>query len=102
MIVAAIVLTAMFGAVPCDAQTRVALVIGNGSYQNVPALVNPPNDARDMAASLGRLGFTVRQVIDGRLRFLLAFCRPGPLPFIQAAGRGTPARRKTLCWETAR
>jgi hypothetical protein len=38
---------------------RVALVIGNGAYRNVPALLNPTNDASDIAAALKRLGFTV-------------------------------------------
>ncbi|WFU70560.1 caspase family protein [Bradyrhizobium sp. CB2312] len=38
---------------------RVALVIGNGAYRNVPALPNPPNDASDIAAALKRLGFAV-------------------------------------------
>jgi uncharacterized caspase-like protein len=47
------------------AQSRVALVIGNSAYQNVPALRNPANDANDVAASLGRLGFQVFRVNDG-------------------------------------
>ena len=38
---------------------RVALVVGNGAYSNVPELPNPPNDASDLAAALGRLGFAV-------------------------------------------
>src|SRR3954454_12426156 len=38
---------------------RVALVIGNGEYQNVPKLRNPPNDAADMKALLERMGFSV-------------------------------------------
>ena len=38
---------------------RVALVVGNGAYSNVPELPNPPNDARDVAAALRRLGFAV-------------------------------------------
>lgn len=38
---------------------RVALVIGNGAYRSVPALLNPPNDASDTAAALKRLGFKV-------------------------------------------
>ncbi len=38
---------------------RVALVIGNGAYTNAPALVNPRNDAEDMAAALKALGFEV-------------------------------------------
>lgn len=37
---------------------RVALVIGNSSYQSVDKLVNPANDAIAIAKSLKRLGFT--------------------------------------------
>ncbi|MGY8708656.1 caspase family protein [Bradyrhizobium sp. 18BD] len=43
---------------------RVALVIGNGAYRNVPTLLNPPNDASDIAAALKRLGFTVSLVTN--------------------------------------
>jgi uncharacterized caspase-like protein len=39
------------------ADKRVALVIGNGAYKNVPPLRNPANDAADVAASLRRSGF---------------------------------------------
>lgn len=39
------------------AETRVALVIGNGAYLNAPRLPNPKNDAADVAASLKRSGF---------------------------------------------
>jgi len=46
------------------ADRRVALVIGNASYQNAARLANPTNDATDVAASLKRLGFTVSTVID--------------------------------------
>jgi len=42
---------------PSSAETRVALVIGNGAYQNAPRLPNPKNDATDVAASLKRSGF---------------------------------------------
>jgi formylglycine-generating enzyme required for sulfatase activity len=52
-------------ATAADAQ-RVALVIGNGAYAHVPKLANPLNDADDVAASLGRLGFEVARVKDGR------------------------------------
>jgi TPR repeat protein len=41
------------------AETRVALVIGNGDYRAVAALANPPNDAQDVAAELKALGFNV-------------------------------------------
>gem|GEM_PF-4085207 len=40
------------------ADTRTALVIGNGDYLKTP-LNNPVNDAKDMAAVLGDLGFHV-------------------------------------------
>jgi hypothetical protein len=46
------------------AQRRVALVIGNGAYRNVPMLPNPANDAGDVAASLERLGFSVDRLAD--------------------------------------
>jgi uncharacterized caspase-like protein len=40
------------------AERRIALVIGNSSYDTGP-LKNPVNDAADMAAALQKLGFTV-------------------------------------------
>ena len=43
---------------------RVALVIGNSTYRNVPALPNPANDAFAMSDSLRRLGFVVQEGID--------------------------------------
>lgn len=43
---------------------RVALVIGNGAYTSAPPLKNPPNDARDMAATLKALGFDVASGIN--------------------------------------
>jgi hypothetical protein len=46
------------------ASKRVALVIGNSAYQYVPHLVNPKNDATDIAATLERLGFLVVLGID--------------------------------------
>jgi len=36
---------------------RIALVIGNGAYQHVHALENPPRDAKLIAASLKDIGF---------------------------------------------
>jgi hypothetical protein len=38
---------------------RSALVIGNSAYTEIPALVNPVNDARDIAAKLRSLNFDV-------------------------------------------
>lgn len=45
-----------------QAEQRVALVIGNGAYSSVPALENPPGDAKAMAALLKTIGF---EVIEG-------------------------------------
>lgn len=44
-------------------ETRIALVIGNGSYAEAP-LANPVNDARLMAETLRGLGFEVIESID--------------------------------------
>jgi hypothetical protein len=41
------------------AENRVALVIGNGAYKNVPKLPNPAKDASDVAAALAKSGFDV-------------------------------------------
>ncbi|RXT57513.1 hypothetical protein B6S44_03600 [Bosea sp. Tri-44] len=62
---ALIALLAHFVALPALAQTqerRVALVIGNSAYKNAPALPNTPNDARDTAEALRKVGF---EVVDG-------------------------------------
>ena len=47
---------------PLRAEARIALVIGNSAYQNTAKLINPQNDAADMAAALKKLGF---QLIEG-------------------------------------
>jgi TPR repeat protein len=52
------------GTAMARAETRVALVIGNGAYRSVPTLDNPPNDAKDVAAELRTLGFKVTTGVD--------------------------------------
>src|ERR1700741_2567802 len=47
---------------PAFAESRVALVIGNGAYEKVPELPNPPRDAADIGRALERLNFKVTQV----------------------------------------
>jgi uncharacterized caspase-like protein len=49
---------------PAAAEKRVALVVGNAAYENVPPLQNPSNDATDIAAKLRGLGFEVVEGID--------------------------------------
>ncbi len=44
---------------PALADKRVALVLGNSAYQNVPPLANPVNDAALMAQTLKDAGFDV-------------------------------------------
>ncbi len=51
------ILVSLLGALSASAEKRVALVIGNGNYQNTQRLPNPPNDAADVAAALKRTGF---------------------------------------------
>ena len=93
--VLAIVMLALVS-LPAWADNRFALVIGNGAYKNVPALANPPNDAKDIAAALKSLGFKVTLKLDldlasmqraieefalevgGRRRFALLLCRTRP------------------------
>ncbi len=61
------------------AAKRIALVIGNGAYQQVAKLPNPDNDARAVAKALERLGFAVTLKVDldysGLRRALSAFSR---------------------------
>jgi Caspase domain/Putative peptidoglycan binding domain len=44
------------------ADKRVAFVVGNGAYKNVPALPNPAVDAKSMARMLRNVGF---EVVEG-------------------------------------
>jgi len=46
-------------AAPAHAGKRVALVIGNNAYENVPALQKAVNDAEAMSKELAKLGFDV-------------------------------------------
>ena len=48
-------------------ERRIALVIGNGAYGSSP-LLNPVNDANDMAAALEKLGFSVMLKINADQR----------------------------------
>jgi outer membrane protein assembly factor BamD (BamD/ComL family) len=82
-------------ALPAHAQTKVALVIGNGAYQNVPGLPNPPHDAADIAAAFQRLGFSVQLIrdadYDAMRRALLQFsarAREAEMAVIFFAGHG--------------
>ncbi len=45
-------------------EKRVALVIGNSSYEHAAKLKNPKNDARAMSVALKSIGFDVTEVLD--------------------------------------
>ncbi|MGO9683213.1 MAG: caspase family protein [Beijerinckiaceae bacterium] len=92
MIAFAIVLPA---AASAQAQTRVALVVGNSRYANVAALANPENDAKEIGRSFERLGFSVTQLLDanfdGLRKALLQFNRTAmgaDIAVIYFAGHG--------------
>jgi hypothetical protein len=56
---------AVFAVTPASADgKRVAVVIGNSAYRNVPTLPNPANDAGDVAAAFNRLGFAVTLITN--------------------------------------
>jgi uncharacterized caspase-like protein len=85
----------MLLALPAQAEKRVALVIGNNDYKNVPKLQKAVNDARAMGDTLKQLGFTVMVAENqNRQQFsqsLLAFDNavgPGDTAFFFYAGHG--------------
>ena len=63
-----VVALVVFGIVSCSsvarADKRVAFVVGNGAYRNVPTLPNPPVDAAAMAAMLRNVGFDVVEGVN--------------------------------------
>jgi len=54
-----VLVSLMAVAAPAHAEKRVALVIGNNDYRNVPKLQKAVNDARTMGDTLKQLGFNV-------------------------------------------
>jgi hypothetical protein len=82
-------------AAPAYAEKRVALVIGNNDYKNVPKLQKAVNDARTMGDTLKQLGFSV-MVAENQNRqafseTLLAFDKAveaGDTAFFFYAGHG--------------
>lgn len=56
-------------------QKRLALVIGNSSYQHTETLRNPANDASDVARTLRELGFEVLSGINQTKREMEALMR---------------------------
>ena len=95
-----------------QAERRVALVIGNDAYSEVPKLEKAAGDARTIAQTLTALGFDVVTVLDAnRARMSRAFAdfetrvSPGDTALFFYAGHGVAldggelfARRPTSRW----
>jgi formylglycine-generating enzyme required for sulfatase activity len=81
-------------------QRRIALVMGNGAYQNVKPLKNPPNDATLLAVTLKSLGFEVTIGTDKSQREMKQLIREfgqrlrggGGVGLFYFAGHGVQAR----------
>lgn len=79
-------------------QERLALVVGNGTYRNVPALANAGNDARLIARSLEAAGFVVigggpkidvtRPQLEALIREFGRRLTPGTTALFYYAGHG--------------
>src|SRR5258707_3376003 len=95
MALTSIAVALLISAAPAQAEKRVALVIGNNDYKNVPKLQKAVNDARTMAETLKQLGFSV-MVAENQTRqafseTLLAFDKAvsaGDTAFFFYAGHG--------------
>ena len=83
---------------PAGGEQRVALVIGNGRYRNVPPLQNPPNDARLVAETVRSLGFQLvgdavvldadRPTMERAIRAFGKRLRGGAIGLFYYAGHG--------------
>jgi uncharacterized caspase-like protein len=82
-----------------EAAERVALILGNGDYQNAARLPNPVNDATDVAAAFWRLGFSVQLIKNGTfdtmrrgLRDFTLQARSADIAVVYFAGHGMEIR----------
>jgi uncharacterized caspase-like protein len=81
---------------PGCAEKRVALVIGNSSYQGTAPLPNPKNDAADMSAALRAVGFETivatdldKRGMDEAFRRFARLARDADAALFFYAGHGT-------------
>jgi uncharacterized caspase-like protein len=87
---------------PAAAENRVALVIGNANYRNIPSLANPADDARLMAGTLKTLGFKLigdeaqidldKPALDAAIRSFGNQLRGADVGLFYYAGHGLQAR----------
>ena len=55
---------AALGCLAAQSEARIALVIGNAAYKDVPTLKNPVNDAKDLSSALKRMGWRTIEAFD--------------------------------------
>ncbi|WP_292089928.1 caspase family protein, partial [Mesorhizobium sp.] len=84
-----------FTAFEAHADRRVALVIGNAEYRNIPALKNPDKDAQDVANTFRLAGFDVfvakdltKLQFEERFRNYLAAADGADLAVVYYSGHG--------------
>src|SRR6266508_2754215 len=89
------ILALLLAASPAEAAKRLALVIGNNAYENVPQLQKALNDADAIAQELSKLGFEVVKAEDvGRRAMSRALVElegkigPGDTALVYFAGHG--------------
>jgi flagellar biosynthesis GTPase FlhF len=63
-VVVIVIFSILVAPASAKADKRVALVIGNSAYQHTPKLINPKNDAVDIAAAFKKHGFEVIEGLD--------------------------------------
>lgn len=80
---------------PALAEKRVALVIGNNAYAEVPVLRTAVNDAEAMGITLERLGFAVvratnatRRQMNRQIQSFVNRIEPGDVALLFYAGHG--------------
>ena len=81
---------------PASNDRRIALVIGNSGYRNVPALPNPRRDAASVAESLRKTGFQTvtlqndlsREALIGALRDFAQLAEKADWAVVYYAGHG--------------
>jgi len=107
-VTAIVVLTVAPSRADAATEPRVALVIGNSAYADIP-LANPVNDARLMSETLRGLGFDVVEVLDANQN-TMKYC---PAPYNWSTwfeifnddvdvfgwqGSDIPTRMYRTCW----
>jgi uncharacterized caspase-like protein len=94
-ILLALIASCMLLVLPASAEKRVALVVGNSAYKDVPSLPNPVNDANDVASALKASGFDVvlgidvdKRDFDSRIRSFTQLLETADVAVLFYAGHG--------------